>query len=205
MPSSRAETIPHVINIVGSYKPKSILDVGIGFGKYGFLFREYLEIWTDTESGKRVHPRNWKTRIDGIEIWKKYISRVQRAVYDNIHIGDALAVIRGLGIYDVIFCGDMIEHLTKAQGHILINFMVDHAAKAVVIVSPAYKERTRDDGVVVKKQGRSHGNPFEAHLSHWIRSDFDNYENCTYYLVDNKYGIVVIEKEKTDDNGPHQS
>ena len=34
-----------VLNLVTEQKPKTILDVGIGYGKYGVLFREYLDIW----------------------------------------------------------------------------------------------------------------------------------------------------------------
>lgn len=219
MPSSRAEIIPHVINIVVSREPQSILDVGIGFGKYGFLFREYAEVWTDVESGKRVNPRNWKIRIDGIEIWKKYISRVQRSVYDHIFIGDALTVLddgpgafevlcrkapglqadslpRRLNSYDVIFCGDMIEHLTKPDGHRLLGLMVHRAKDAVVVVTPSYHKIGGEEGERSHGgQKKSHGNPYETHLSHWTRSDFDNIENCTYYMVDGKYGIAVIEKE----------
>ncbi len=44
MPSSRPNTIPTVIHLVRQLKPKSILDVGVGFGKWGHLFREYTDI-----------------------------------------------------------------------------------------------------------------------------------------------------------------
>ena len=44
MPSSRPNTIPTVIHLVKQFQPKSILDVGIGFGKWGHLFREYTDI-----------------------------------------------------------------------------------------------------------------------------------------------------------------
>ena len=44
MPSSRPNTIPTVINLLRQLKPQSILDVGVGFGKWGHLFREYTDI-----------------------------------------------------------------------------------------------------------------------------------------------------------------
>ena len=44
MPSSRPNTIPTVIHIVKQLRPSSILDVGVGFGKWGHLFREYTDI-----------------------------------------------------------------------------------------------------------------------------------------------------------------
>ena len=38
MPSSRYDLIPLVLNIVTSQNPSSILDIGIGYGKYGAFF-----------------------------------------------------------------------------------------------------------------------------------------------------------------------
>ncbi len=43
MPLSFAQAIPVIIEQVAHLKPSSILDVGIGFGKYGVLLREVLE------------------------------------------------------------------------------------------------------------------------------------------------------------------
>lgn len=42
MPSSFHEALSIVVPFVIDLAPVRILDVGVGFGKYGFLFREYL-------------------------------------------------------------------------------------------------------------------------------------------------------------------
>lgn len=198
MPSSRPELIPHVVNITFENRaPKSILDVGIGFGKYGFLFREYGEVWTDLEKGSRVNPRSWKIRIDGIESWKKYVSRVQRAVYDEIFVGDAVEVLTGLqDTYDIVFCGNVLEHMTKSKGHTLIQHMVNHANDVAVIVTPAYDQTPKNGDRPKIPRG---SNPNEAFLSWWMRSDFDIYPTATYYMVEGQHGIIVIEKDKTDE------
>ena len=43
MPSSAPDVIPAVVNLVWELAPRSILDIGAGNGKYGVLFRDYLE------------------------------------------------------------------------------------------------------------------------------------------------------------------
>ena len=66
MPSSRANTIPTVIHLVRQLEPRSILDIGVGFGKWGHLFREYTDILQAEHDPPRYQRANWQVRIDGI-------------------------------------------------------------------------------------------------------------------------------------------
>ena len=84
MPSSRPELVPFVVNLVMQLQPRSILEIGTGFGKYGFLFREYLDIWAAAADPSRLLPENWQVRIDGIECFPAYISELQHRIYDRI-------------------------------------------------------------------------------------------------------------------------
>ena len=43
MPTSEHWQIPHVLDVIASERPATLLDVGAGFGKYGCLAREYAE------------------------------------------------------------------------------------------------------------------------------------------------------------------
>jgi len=47
MPTSDLYNITPILTIISNLKPKKILDVGCGFGKYGLLMREYLEVWQE--------------------------------------------------------------------------------------------------------------------------------------------------------------
>ena len=85
-----------------------------GFGKFGFLTREY----TDVRLGRYF---NWETRIDGIEIFESYITQLQREIYDNIYVGNAIDILPTLGNYDVIICSDVLEHLSEKDGVFLLN------------------------------------------------------------------------------------
>jgi len=106
MPSSRPNTIPTVIHLIRQLKPRSILDVGVGFGKWGHLFREYTDINESERDSKRYERNNWKVRIDGIEGNASYITDMHRYLYNEIHLGNARTVLRELPDHDIIFMGD---------------------------------------------------------------------------------------------------
>src|SRR6266513_2109335 len=108
MPSRTPTTIPTVIHLVRQLKPRSILDVGIGFGKWGHLFREYTDILEAERDPRRYERKNWQVKIDGIEGHAAYLTEMHRYLYDEIHVGDALDLIRKVSIYDLIFFGDII-------------------------------------------------------------------------------------------------
>ncbi len=44
MPTSWYQVIPHILDLLQNEQPRSILDIGVGFGKYGLLIRDTLEI-----------------------------------------------------------------------------------------------------------------------------------------------------------------
>lgn len=165
MPSSRFDLIPLVLNIVIQQKPKSILDVGVGFGKYGVLFREYLDIWNTKEKyGKR------NLKLYGIEAFGKYKNPVWD-VYDKVFIGDISKLfprISKLGRIDLLFLGDVIEHFTKPQAKkILSKLNYDR----VIIITPE----------IPSVQSAVYGNPYEKHKSKWTIEDFPNMKHFKIY------------------------
>ncbi|HII30270.1 TPA: glycosyltransferase family 1 protein, partial [Candidatus Woesearchaeota archaeon] len=85
MPSSSHYQISKIMNLVVKLNPSSILDVGVGFGKYGVLCREYLELGDGREEYDK-----FLRRIDGIEAFKNYITPLHRFIYDHIYIGDGV-------------------------------------------------------------------------------------------------------------------
>ena len=156
MPSSRYDLIPRVLDVVVQQKPTSILDIGIGFGKWGVLFREYLDIWDVGEPYE-----NRRLKLYGVEAFESYDNPIWQ-VYDKIFTKDALSilpVLSQLGKFDLLFLGDVIEHFTKEEGkRILSEIEYDK----LIIITPR----------IVSKQEAVYGNSFEIHKSSWSQEDF---------------------------------
>lgn len=160
MPTSTSSQIPLVIKIACELQPDRVLDVGFGFGKYGLLCREYLEMWGSLEKGNRCAPP-WRTTIDGIEGHGPYVGDLQRHIYDHVYIGDALDILQGMPdrAYDLALLIDVLEHFefevgTQALGEAL------RASRFVLVSTPRR----------FHSQGTCYDNPLEIHRSYWTLS-----------------------------------
>src|SRR5258705_7760837 len=182
MPSSRPNTIPTVIHLVRQLKPKSILDIGVGFGKWGHLFREYTDILAAEHDARRYRRRNWRVKIDGIEGHAAYLTPMHRYLYDTIHIGDATKLIRKLPSYDFIFLGDIIEHLEKDVGQDLLRNCIAKACKATAITTPKFETHQPD----------LCGNELERHRSLWSESDFTKFNGAVTKTIDQDTLLAVL-------------
>jgi len=159
MGTSDAANIPFVVSELQRLQPKSVLDVGMGFGKWGVLAREYLDVW-----GGRCRPDDWQLRIEGVEIHAPYRNPIWDGVYDQVHIGDAQEVLRGLGRYDVgIFC-DVIEHIDKEAGRRLLRELLEHCGHVILTTPLSFWEQDPVDG-----------NDHERHVSLWGWQDLIEY------------------------------
>ena len=156
MPSSSPKVISLVISEIQRANPKSILDIGIGFGKWGFLCREYLESWNN-----RVYPKDWKVQIDGVEIWKDYIEKLPwlKTIYNTVHLGDACRLVNKLQSYDVIIAGDIIEHVDKVRGIELIKSLKGKTKQKLILSIPLGSNWMENKIVA--------GNPYEEHQAIW--------------------------------------
>ena len=172
MPTSDFSTIPEVLRRVIRADPKSILDIGVGFGKWGMLFREYLELYGHSDEN-RISPDAWERRIDGVEIFPKYIGPWQESIYDSIFMVDIRNFDR-IGDYDLVFMGDVIEHLPREDGVALLS----RIKTRVIVVT------TEDTPARPPIFGNSH----EAHISSWSRQDFPG------FLVDVVGGKIIAER-----------
>ncbi len=182
MPSSRVITVPLVLAVVRQLNPQSILDIGIGFGKFGYLFREYTDIVNSDVEPARYGRDGWKVRIEGIEGCPAYVHDGHRFIYNQIHLGNAVDVLPRLGRYDLIFLGDVIEHFTKEVGMNLLRAALDRADQCVMLTTPKF-----DTG-----QGTLHGNPLETHHSVWTLDDFKKLGPCKIRLADSSTYVVAF-------------
>lgn len=160
MPSSWVQAIPSILKNVQHCDPSSILDIGVGFGKYGVLYREVLEL-----PYMRYHKKQWKVIIHGIEVFQSYHNPIYDFAYDQIFYGNVKNLIGNMLKYDVITLIDVLEHFEKEEGKLLVDELLKHCAKALIISTP----------LVPAPQEEYLGNSFEVHKSSWSREDFKAY------------------------------
>lgn len=173
MPSSRPDHLSALAYLVERVAPKSILDLGIGSGFKGAFFREYTDVW---DHG--IIDRRDSIHLVGVDIFEEYRNPLWD-LYDRVVIEDIVKYLKDTPgeRYDMVHCGDVIEHLPRAEGLWLIESMKKAAIKAAVIVTP----------VVVRKQGTVFGNEHEHHISQWTAEDFPgwfrySFGNVAMYL-----------------------
>ncbi|MDZ4859950.1 MAG: tetratricopeptide repeat protein [Candidatus Hydrogenedentes bacterium] len=182
MPVSTSVHISHCLKYIINLRPKSILDIGCGFGMWGFLSRMYLDV-----SEERVQPRDWKLHVDGIELFEPYIQSHQRALYSNIIIGDIRELAPKVDNYELIIAGDVIEHLDKDDGETVIEHLYEKATRALLVNIPLGEGWEHPE---------RHGNPGELHRSQWYPEDFHPYPSIaeSFTLPAGAYGSFFCPK-----------
>jgi hypothetical protein len=177
---SDSGNIPFVAAQLQTLNPQSILDVGVGFGKWGVVAREYLEAWQG-----RFRREDWQVRIEGIEIFEAYRNPIWAAAYDEVRIGDAARILQTLGHFDVGLICDVIEHIEKEAGRDLINQLLAHC-HALILTTP----------LTFWPQGEEHGNVSQKHLCLWRPEDFRDY--CGYTVELGSTFAAVIRSDSAN-------
>ncbi|MBN1329078.1 MAG: class I SAM-dependent methyltransferase [Candidatus Heimdallarchaeota archaeon] len=175
MPSSHWNQIDTVIEIFFKLNPKSVIDIGCGFGKWGFLLREYLEVWQD-----RYHKEDWTKTIDAVEPNSSYITTCHHFYYDTIFEETAQTFFTNPEndkSYDLALFIDCIEHVSVSDGVLILTKALQQC-KAILIVTPKkwYPQNTLDD--------------YQTHRSHWKRKNFRQFGKCQFF--NNKRATIVL-------------
>ena len=162
MASSFSDQIPAIVHLLTKLKPKRILDIGKGFGKYGFLAHEYGGI----NNTKRLDPSLTLAQqsdivIDAIEADTDLLLPHLSQIYTNIYVDDALKIYPSLPAYDLVLMIDVIEHLDKSKATELVKYFL--SKNAVLIIATPLKFF----------QQELYESDFEHHISHWELKDFE--------------------------------
>jgi hypothetical protein len=131
--SSFVDQVPVIIFLLHKLSPQTVLDVGKGFGKYGFLLHEYVGI----DQTKRPDPNKTlaeqsRVAVDAVEVNRSYLWPHLGQLYRQVFVGRVEELCSTLPSYDVILMADVIEHIEKAAAlQVLESFL----ARSTVIVS----------------------------------------------------------------------
>ncbi len=169
MPISNWDQIPAIMNEVYRLQPKTVLDLGIGFGKYGPLLREVL----DGMHG-RCQASQWLHIINGEEAHRRYQNPAWDC-YDEVLLRDFSKPHEaedpwGLWDHDLVLMIDSLEHLEPERGRAMLDELVAHN-KHVIISVP----------VVPMPQGAVYGNEFETHRTHHDGTEFERFNPVVLY------------------------
>lgn len=179
MGTSNWQNISYCVGALRRLMPTSVLDVGTGFGRWGVLCREFLDVWEGREAQSL-----WQVQIEGIEAFPECLTPLHDYVYDRVHVGDAVDVLPSLGNYDVVYLGDVVEHQQKAKAWTLLDESLRHARHAAIVTIPIGDDWPQATG--------PDGNAFHAHRSRWYSEDFDRYPEARRHAFSDHLGRMYL-------------
>jgi len=183
MMTSFVENIPVILNIAVALKPRRILDVGSGFGKFGLLLAEAL-LSLQSESGE-LEPTP-EFRIDCVEQCDFMIRQpAHDALYLRHYHQDLFSVPLDddFALYDLILLIDVVEHHEKAK---ILRWIRDArvaAPRSRLIVSTPKK--------VCFYKEHYYGRDCPLHVSQWAWADFEPFP---HEFVDTKNSYIAVIK-----------
>ena len=199
MASSFPNQIPSIIFLLQKLKPSTVLDIGKGFGKYGFLIHEYVGI----DNQKRINSKlslaeQSNIKIDAIEVDEDLILPHLNQIYSNIFFGDVFEVYENLSQYELILMIDVIEHLDKKKALAMLNHFLAKGSKIIIATPLSYFQQ------------ELYESEYEHHISHWVVNDFkklgyvqyQKFESGAIYLLSNQelkirgFGNSLIKKAR---------
>lgn len=187
MASSFYDQIPDVINIARNLNPKFVLDIGKGFGKYGFLFHEYFGI----DASKKIDHKSSmmqqsNLQMDAIEVDDTLMLPHLSHFYDKVHFGDVFKLAPNISKrYDLVLMIDVVEHLEKQQTLNLIKKFVQDGSVVLIATPIEYFNQHLYESV------------YEEHISHWTLNDFKGMGELQVQYKDSG-ALYLLSKEKVD-------
>lgn len=141
-----------ILKILSKYPDiDRVLDIGAGLGSWGQIIRAGL---------------SKKIEICAIEKYSENCERLlATGLYTHVICDDALKLMDyySPGAFDVVLACQVIEHMGRLNGSILIDIMKDLASKLVIITTPQG---------YMPVSAETNPNPYEKHLSGWAEADF---------------------------------
>jgi len=196
MPSGQATKIPIIMSAISNRhrthaRIQCILDVGIGWGKYGLLCREYLSGYDAMKNEE-----DWKLQLDGVEVCHQYIKTYIRTLYTHVwpldirEFCDKPETWIHPWAWDMILMIDILEHIPKEDGHKVLNVLKQYS-RWILISTPT----------VLVPQNIKLYHEQEQHVCVWSLEDFESY-NMDEVIENNRNLIVVLRGDLWEERPP---
>ena len=189
MASSFLSQISIIVYLISRLKPASILDIGKGFGKYGFLIHEYVGIGDKKPINPALSMKDQsKVKIDAVEADHNLLMTHLEYFYDKIYSANILEIYRKLDRYDLVLMIDVIEHLDKNSTLEMIKYFISQNYVLIIASPKLFFDQ------------ELYCSPYERHVSFWSPKDFKSLCNVDYQKVD--AGVIyLLSQEKLDIRG----
>ncbi len=161
MASSFASQIPIILHVIQNLKPRTILDIGKGFGKYGMLIHEYIGVPVDRAPvpDRRLREQS-NVIIRGVDINRDYNFLHLDHYYLGIDNVDILTAFASYRDFDLVLMCDIIEHLPREGALRLLRHFLDQGANIIVATPNVFFEQELYQSLA------------ERHVSFWRARDF---------------------------------
>lgn len=144
--------------IIGKVVGSKILDIGTGYGKWGFLVKKFF--WEISGNDEAI------PMVGGIDIFLPHLLSLKKtSIYDFLINCNAARIPLKNNSFDTIIAVEILEHLNKNDGLTFIEETKRVAKKRVIISTPNFK--CPRDGM----KGYDGYNVYESHLSQWKVSE----------------------------------
>lgn len=151
--------------------PGNILDIGCGQGTYKNLF---LDI-------EHINSSNWVA----VEVWTPYIKKYSLEEKYNKVINEDARQLEWSNFqnFDVVFMGDVLEHMTKEDAQALVDSALKYV-KWILISIP----------IVYLPQGADHGNEYEIHVKpDWSHQEvLESFPNIVESHTEGIIGVYLL-------------
>jgi len=182
MPTSHMLQLNEIAYLTYIINPTTLLDIGIGTGKYGMLAKEFVEQWDE----------NRRLAVVGVEAFRDYVRTYHYSFYDKIIFGDVINNLTNNLLtdikYDLTYLIDVFEHFSLDRAICLLDALLK-ISDVIIISTP------KDIGDQIDTK-----NPFENHVTQWnpklLKQSLD--ADISFFVVDNLISwIFVISIQKT--------
>jgi hypothetical protein len=174
MPSSSKEGKSVIAEWLSEFSSEisTVVDLGVGNGTYYRLFNRKNSVLSHAK---------WI----GVEAWEPYIELYDlKSTYDHIEQQDIRLVdYQKFGPIDLVFAGDVLEHMTKDEAVSLIE-KLSMNSKRVIISIP----------IVHYPQDEVDGNPFECHIKDdWSHQEMlDTFPQIVKFWKGKVIGVYLL-------------
>jgi hypothetical protein len=140
----------------------TVLDVGAGSGKWGYLLTDIAI-------------------VDAVEAWKPNVQAIPNGLYRMVYNTD-IRCFNFIDHYDVIILGDVLEHLLYDEARELLELM--RVGTDTIFLTIPVTECIQDGNVL--------GNPYETHKYQWSDKEVRAEGFKLLHVGANPNGLVAI-------------